>query len=94
VEVVGVLDSSTNNSLVLFRSVLGSLLCFLAISFGSFLDSLLLSLLLGLLFLGLLRLFSSTFQLRFLLVLALVLLRTLLLAEDLDALIKSQSIIN
>jgi hypothetical protein len=94
VEVVGVLDGTTHHTLVLFRGVLGGLLCLFAISLLSFLSSLLLSSRLGFLFLLLSSLLCDTLLLGLLLQLLLVLGGVGLLAEELDTLVKGKRVVD
>jgi hypothetical protein len=94
VEVVGVLDGTANNTLVLLGRVLGCLLCLLALDLLGLLSSLLLGSETGLLLLGLGSLLSKALLLGLLVETALVLLGVLLLAELLDTLIERQGVID
>jgi hypothetical protein len=94
VEVVGVLDGTANNTLVLLGRVLGCLLCLLALDLLGFLSSLLLGGETGLLLLGLGSLLSKALLLGLLVETALVLLGVLLLAELLDTLIECQGVVD
>ena len=94
VEVVGILDGTANNTLVLLGCVLGCLLCLLALGLLCLLSSLLLGGETGLLLLGLGGLLSKALLLSLLVETALVLLGVLSLAELLDALIEGQSVVD
>jgi hypothetical protein len=94
VEVVGVLDGTANNTLVLLGRVLGCLLCLLALGLLGLLSSLLLGGETGLLLLGLGSLLSKALLLGLLVETALVLLGVLLLAELLDTLIERQGVVD
>jgi hypothetical protein len=94
VEVVGVLDGTANNTLVLLGRVLGCLLCLLALDLLGLLSSLLLGGETGLLLLGLGSLLSKALLLGLLVETALVLLGVLLLAELLDTLIERQGVVD
>lgn len=93
-EVVGILDGTPDDTLVLLCSVLGGLLSLLALGLLRLLRSLLLSLQSGLLFLCLSGLLCKTFRLSLLFQSAFVLVRMFGLSELLDTLVESQSVIN
>jgi hypothetical protein len=94
VEVVGILDGTANNTLVLLGRVLGCLLCLLTLNLLCLLSSLLLGGEASLLLLGLGSLLSKALLLSLLIETALVLLGVLLLTELLDALVERQSVVD
>lgn len=94
VEVVGILDGTTDDTLVLLSSVLRGLLGLLALSLRGLLSLLGLLSKPGLFLLGLGSLLSETLLLGLLRKATLVLLGVLGLAEELDALVESEGIVD
>lgn len=93
-EVVAVLGSLPENTLVLLRSVFGRLLGLLAVGFGGLVSLLLLLRQPGVFLLLLLRLLGSLLGLSLLFKPLLVLLCVLLLPELLDTLVRGEAVVN